>query len=120
MYRIKFLKLQVHVIVLMHVGWFSFDWTSTIVVSILIDLNNTSGWTWLKHQFLTIEINAIACLDRHSSIVVIIKLKLDSRSQAYPIACAARRTRCRTTLVILVIVANVPALLVVFPQIHIG
>ena len=120
MYCIKFLKLQVHVIVLLHVSWFSFDWTTTIVVSVLIDLYNTSGWTWLKHQFFTIEIYAIARLDRHSSIVVIIKLELDSRSEAYPIAGAARRTRCCTTLVILVIVANVPALLIIFPQIHIS
>ena len=100
-------------------GWFSFDWTSTIVVSVLIDLNNTSGWTWLEHQFLTIEVYAIACLDRHSSIVVIIELKLYSRSEAYPIAGAARWARCRATLVTLVIVANVPALLVIFPYIHI-
>ena len=124
---IKLLKLQVHVTVLLHVSHrgravarFSFNWTSTIVVSVLIDLYNTSGWTWLKHQFLTIEINAIARLDRHSSIVVIIKLKLDSRSEAYSIAGAARWTSCRATLVICMIVANVPALLVVFPQIHIG
>ena len=126
-YRIKLLKLQVHVTVLLHVSHrsravarFSFNWTSTIVVPCLIDLYNTSGWTWFKHQFLTIEVNAIASFDWHSSIALtIIELELDSRSETYTIPCSACRTCRSTALVSLVVVANVPALFVVFPQIHI-
>ena len=127
MNRIKLLKLQVHVTVLLHVSHrcravarFSFDWTSTIVVSCLIYLYNTSGWTWFKHQFLTIEVNAITSLNRHSSIALtIIKLELDSRSETYTIPGSACWTCCSTALLTLVVVTNVPALFIVFPHIHV-